>query len=248
MLTANSIPASPSAAARAATAGSRAPPPQRSPCPSGSIRASVALELEHEPADALVGDQQVRARPDHVRRSSPRSRAHVEQLDQLAPRAGAREVLGGAAGAHRRQPRQRVVGEGSTIVSGSATSSRPSASTSPAPITTTSVAGARRARSMTRGGRRAVGQPVGRLARRRVDRRLGDQQAADAGKVRRPARAPDRRRARRPRRRRRAPRRTRGRAPRVREYRCGWKTAIRRAGSSVRAAASVAAISVGWWA
>src|ERR1700692_1089057 len=89
MLTPNSIPLRPQFTARALTAGRRAPPPHTTRQPSRSIaararlarrrhppapahhpqplaldRAQLAVQLEHEPQHALVGDEQVRPRAD----------------------------------------------------------------------------------------------------------------------------------------------------------------------------------------
>jgi hypothetical protein len=76
-------------------------------------------------------------------------------------------------------------------------------------------------------------QPEDRAAAGRVGGRLGDQEAGDAGEVLGPlAGRVD----------------VEGDRSCVRLKRCGWKQAMRRRGASERAAAIVAATSVGWWA
>ncbi len=81
----------------------------RSRSPSCWISASLRSSFTTRPAHALVGDQQVRARPDDAR---PARRVAAPSRAAPAagrPTAGAREVLGLAAGAHRRQAREREV-------------------------------------------------------------------------------------------------------------------------------------------
>src|SRR5665213_4424874 len=97
MLTANSIPPRPTAAANAPAVG--------------LDPSELALELEHQAAHAGVPQEQVGARPDDVDIETPLQRPG-EQLAQLALRAGAGEILRGAARAHGRQSRQRVAGLG----------------------------------------------------------------------------------------------------------------------------------------
>ena len=108
MLTPNSIPVSPACAARAETAGRRAPPPQRICVPSSSIVLSSLSSFRTSPRTPPSATS--RFDPDPTTPTSNRSAAGPrEQPLELAERSRAREQLGRAAGADRRQPGQRVV-------------------------------------------------------------------------------------------------------------------------------------------
>ena len=207
MLTPNSIPASPSArGARRDRRQSRA----AAAAHAGGIRLDpreLAIELDDQAAHALVRDQHVRAGADDATAWS-RSRAQASSSRSSSARAGAGEIA-------RRRRRCAPSSGGPAVVALSISSpiilgsSRPSASMSPAPITSRS----RPARAATRAHAGLVTrrQPVGWFAGRRVDRRLGDRRPLTPGKSSAP-RAPGRRRAPRRRPRRRARRRTPARA------------------------------------
>ena len=89
MLIPNSSPERPQPAAFAAAEGRRAPPPQSEPLALALDRRQLAVELERQAAEAVVGDEQVRARADHADRQ-PLAVGPGEQLDQrlLGRRAG----------------------------------------------------------------------------------------------------------------------------------------------------------------
>ena len=220
--------------------------------PSSSIAASSPSSLTTRPAHALVGDQQVRARADHVQHRSPTP----------SPSSAARSAVPRRPPA-RRTRRCRPYGP----------SSAARADSRAAPPRAVASAGARSARHQParelidvarahhdadialaehprehRCGLLEARQPVDRPPGRGIGGRLGDQSDRSPRESPRRARAPGRRRARRSRRP--APARARTRAPAAR---CASRDAAgrRRPAAGARASVpprSVAATSVGWWA
>ena len=182
MLTPNSTPDRPAWAARAATAGSRAPPPQRMRGGVEIDRRQVAIELDDEPGHPIVGDQQVRARADHGDRQGrgacPRSSSpNCSSSPALANHSAAppvRTVAKRASGTSRR-----------TIVGGSGTapSDRPPAARPP-------LAGPLFAKSFSFGcigafTLRPACQPARRCPRRPSPHRRPRRRAGRAGPARR---------------------------------------------------------------
>ena len=153
----------PPAAARRPRSGGRA---RR-----GSIRASSRSSLSTSPRHALVGDEQVRPRPDHVDLAAPAAAAQASSSSSSRRASRARVELGRAPGADRRQPRRAGTrATGSEIIADQSPPER------------VDVAGPQHEQSVPRGaagprgplGRapvRAASRPVGRRRRRRSPRR-----------------------------------------------------------------------------
>ena len=97
MLTPNSMPLSPACAARADTAGRRAPPAAANPGPVEFDRAQLLVQLEDQSADARVRHQEVRPRSDDT------------YLDPLGGRPGqeALEVARASRGGRTARPSRR---------------------------------------------------------------------------------------------------------------------------------------------
>ena len=200
MLTPNSSPARPSAAARAEACGRRAPPPQ--------IRRSVlvldpcqfSVQLHDEPADARVRHQQVRPRPRPLlRRGRPRS-AHssrrCSRLRRVRPAAKysagppVRIVVSRASGKSRSTPSGSVRHHGA-LTSSRSTSRSARRSTSPAPSVTSTSPSRELAREHRARASSIVGQPPDRPPAGVVGGRVGDQLAGHARRARpRAARGP----------------------------------------------------------
>ena len=173
MLIPNSRPVSPQPAAFAAADGSRAPPPQTTAVPSRSIAAQFAVQLQHQAADAVVGDQQVRARarPPRPRRPPPPPSASSSTSCSSSARAGRRGRPGRRPGpwsaARAGSRARRPAGGRAHRVLRPRPAPRPSLKMSPAPIVTSRSPRASRGRERPRGAIRvhAATRPAGPPAR-----------------------------------------------------------------------------------
>ena len=185
MLTPNSSPERPSAAARAEAWGRRAPPPQTRRSPSCSIRArspSSFITSPRTPASAIS-----RFDPDPTTPTSrPALGGPVAAGARAAPAARHRgEELRRPAGADRRQPRERVVALDALAEAGAHAGfhqrARPACRRRPRPCVTSRspsrqlLAPAPRGR-LDRSGSHHTGAPAGP-----VGRRVGDQLAGHPG-------------------------------------------------------------------
>ena len=108
MLIPNSSPVRPQPAIFAAADGSRDAAAADDAVAVALELGELAGELQHQAVDAGVGDQQVRPEPTtSTAMPSARRPASSSTSSRLGSRPG--EQLGRAAGAHRGQPRERVV-------------------------------------------------------------------------------------------------------------------------------------------
>ncbi len=108
MLTPNSMPDNPARAARAATAGRRAPPPHRMRGPSTAMAASSRSSLTTRPATPSSATSRFEPDPT-TSTATPAPAAQASSSSSRSPGPGSREVLAGAAGADGREALQREI-------------------------------------------------------------------------------------------------------------------------------------------
>ena len=139
MLIPNSRPSRPQPAVFAAAEGRRAPPPQSTRSPSRSIEARSASSLIASPWNPSSATSRFEPEP-ITPTGRPSASAQRNNSTSSASDARAGEPVGGAAGADRGQPGQRVVPLGAggrrRAHPPSSTRASPSLKTSPAPIVT----------------------------------------------------------------------------------------------------------------